>query len=484
MIRLHLLCLWLLMTLLICANVHADNEVPAVVYLDQITTSEAWREAHLKIHHSSGLRIADRSGLQLLVPFEQADRSSWPKAWTPLVMDQDVDWTQFDRLEFWIMARLRPPLVTPPKKIAVQFLCPDKDNAVSSTVFFPESDAWVRVEIPTRDQEVFKRLNALQFYMAKRWYAGVDSADFHVAGFRLVRDPGPLADEFHLLTPFPGHDQPVLRIETATAAAMQMHIEQDGRLLHEVTTTRLDSGQHAVDLSPLNLSQGRYQLVANRQNQATRRIMPFDWQPFEIKQISLGEGFTGNNISTVHLLNASSALGEVQIDVRFNGRVVAQKKAMIPADSLSQVTVDWPLKPGDKGNASIKVHAGSNYVGGSSQTIQTPDVYASLSPHRPVTFQMSHPVTFRIPVWLASGSRAEAKLHWVLSDQAGQLIDTGQSMFVGNSAPVQINSTEKIRSGLYTLNSTIQLNQNAYKKQWNLYLVEDATADLLLSLQP
>ncbi len=453
---------------------YASNDVPAVVYLDKLAAIQGWRQSDLKIQSQDILRIADRPALQLHVSLESSDRNtSWPKAWCPVVNEASTDWTKFDRLEFWAMARLRPPLVTPPKRLAVQFLCPDKDSSISSTILFPESDTWVRVSIPTRDHDLFKRLNAMQFYLAKRWYVGVDTVDFYVGGFRLVRDPGPLADEYHLLTPFPGSAQPVLRLEADAKDTFQMHLERNGRLLHEVSAKRMPSGQFSVDLSSLALPQGRYELVANRGMNSKRRVMPFDWHPFEVKEISIGEGFVGENIATVHIRNASQAQGLANADIKLNGEVLVRKKIEVAANATAEVKIHWPLKPGSKGKAVIQMHVGNSYIDGMAQMVDAPDVYANINEFRPVTFEHGRSITFRMPVSLASGSRQAARLDWKLSDQSGHVIEAGRSEFIGSSAEIRVNASEKIRPGHYILRSTIKVGKDEFPKEMSIYFLQD-----------
>jgi hypothetical protein len=266
-----------------------------VLYLDAFADPKRWSPAESAVAVSAEVKAGDRPTLHMHIDVDhQAGEKAYPIGWPRMNLKlrppDETAWTEWERFEFQILARMSCDKA-PASTANFQFLCPDKARATHHPLRSLELGKWVLVSVPTRQIKDLEAITQVGFNISEANYKHGDRLDFYLGGFRLVRSAEFAIAEMKLAANAVFYGQPSLVLDLQVSGppakvsrGLPCVIRQGDKVLRRETLAVKVGGQKmTVDIRELKLDPGRYELVvfegdAERRRSAEFRVTDTPWE--------------------------------------------------------------------------------------------------------------------------------------------------------------------------------------------------------------
>ncbi len=263
--------------------------------LDSLADPGHWVPSECTVTAAEDRRAEDLPTLHLHIPVDYHAGEAkypigWPRLYCALREGPERAWSEYDRFEFQILAKMTRTDV-PRTPLNLQIHCPAKPDSVSRALTQIRLDQWVRVSIPTAEIPHVERIAQLGLNISESEYRDGDVLDFYIGAFRLVRSLECQVDRLTVQTPAIFADHGALPVELVVAGppprvsrGVPFTVRCGDRVLR-LETLPVRRGAQVLDMAvtELRLAAGEYTLAAfdddpQRRRAATFRVVSSPWK--------------------------------------------------------------------------------------------------------------------------------------------------------------------------------------------------------------
>jgi len=265
-----------------------------VLTLDSLADPGHWAPSECTVTASTDVQAEGLPTLCMHIPVDYQGGEAkypigWPRMYCALREGSERSWSEYDRFEFLILAKMtRPDL--PKSPLSLQINCPARPATLSRSLSEIRLNEWVRVSIPIAEIPQVEHIAQLGLSISESNYRDKEVLDFYLGAFRLVRSLECRLERLTVQAPAIFADRGALPVELVVAGpppkvnrGVPFTLRRADQVLRtETLPVRRGKQVLDMDVTELRLSPGEYTLVAfeedpQRRTAATFRVVSSPW---------------------------------------------------------------------------------------------------------------------------------------------------------------------------------------------------------------